>query len=153
MTASHIWEGIRIQNIFTSSRRWWANAEMPVKTEEQKKMLQAKVSDKNGESVSWIAEFISLRYKQKNDAWYFKKEKKKSVMNLESLESLGEQKCRNKLIIACLLLPWLGTTGGKGPYSFSNIHYWKKLLLPLHSWVLGQRYLCHVVALESLGKP
>lgn len=77
---------------------------MPVKTEEQKKTLQAKVSDKNGESVPWIAEFISLRWEQKTDAWYFKREKK-SVMNLLSLESPGEQKCRNKLITACLLLP------------------------------------------------
>lgn len=41
---------------------------MPVKTEEQKKMLQVQVSDKNGESVSWIAVFISLRWEQKNDA-------------------------------------------------------------------------------------
>lgn len=30
------------------SRRGWANTEMPMKTEEQKKMLQAKTSDKNG---------------------------------------------------------------------------------------------------------
>ena len=30
------------------SRRGWTNTEMPMKTEEQKKMLQAKTSDKNG---------------------------------------------------------------------------------------------------------
>ena len=42
-------------------------------------------------------------------------------MNLLSLECLGEQKCRNKLITVYLLLTSLGIKGGKKPHIF-NIH-------------------------------
>ena len=68
------------------------------------------------------------------------KEKKKSVMNLPSLECLGEQKCRNKLITVCLLLFSLGTRGGERPYIFNILlkekKLKKKLLLSLFSKVL-----------------
>lgn len=57
-------------------------------------------------------------------------------MNLLSLESLGEQKYRNKLITVCLLPSWLETKGGKEPHDIFDSTNEKQLLLALFSGVL-----------------
>lgn len=104
MTASHVLEEIRIQNTPLPSKIWWANAEVPVKTEEQKKMLQAKVADKNGGEKCVVGWRIYL-IEQGIEKWCLILQKgKKSVGESSESWFFHEQKYRNKLITVFLLL-------------------------------------------------
>lgn len=61
MSASDIWEEIRIQNTFTSFQEMMGECWDACEERRTKKMLQAEASDTNGESMPWSVEFISLR--------------------------------------------------------------------------------------------
>lgn len=86
-----------------------------MKTEEQKKTLQAEVSDKNGEKcVMNCRIYLIEKGIEKRCMILQKGKKRKSAMNLLSPESLGEQIYRNNLITVCLFLSWLRTKGRNG---------------------------------------
>lgn len=124
---------------------------MPVKTENKRKCCRLKYLTRMGKVCHGLQNLSHWdgNRKMMHD---ISKEKKKSVMNLLCLESLGEQQCRNKLIPACLLLSQLGATRGKEPYNIPDIRYWKNFYCPFshESWSKGNSAMW--LLFESFGK-